>query len=111
MVPGLPSRARAFCAAARPGLQFELATLGHDRSRHGAAVRSRSPGREVGAGIPRAQPHQLHDLPSVARMIMAFDLEPLRQRLAGTDGPRFWRGLEELMETDEVRDFLFREFP
>ncbi|CAN5859069.1 hypothetical protein BH23PLA1_BH23PLA1_10910 [soil metagenome] len=35
----------------------------------------------------------------------------LRSRLAGTNGPRYWRGLEELAESEEFFEFLSQEFP
>jgi molybdopterin-containing oxidoreductase family iron-sulfur binding subunit len=38
-------------------------------------------------------------------------LEGLGARLAGLTGPTYWRGLEELADTEEFRDFLHREFP
>jgi molybdopterin-containing oxidoreductase family iron-sulfur binding subunit len=41
----------------------------------------------------------------------ALDLARLRERLASTTGPRYWKSLEELAETDEVREMLHREFP
>ncbi len=40
-----------------------------------------------------------------------LDLTALRARLAGESGPRYWRGLEELAETEEFQEFLHREFP
>jgi molybdopterin-containing oxidoreductase family iron-sulfur binding subunit len=42
---------------------------------------------------------------------MPLDVDALSQRLAGQTGPRFWRGLEELTETEEFRGYLRREFP
>jgi molybdopterin-containing oxidoreductase family iron-sulfur binding subunit len=42
---------------------------------------------------------------------MPLDADVLSQRLAGQTGPRFWRGLEELTETEEFREYLRREFP
>jgi MoCo/4Fe-4S cofactor protein with predicted Tat translocation signal len=38
-------------------------------------------------------------------------LEELSQQLVEADGRKFWRGLEELMETEEFREYLGREFP
>jgi MoCo/4Fe-4S cofactor protein with predicted Tat translocation signal len=38
-------------------------------------------------------------------------LEELPGQLAEADGRRFWRGLEELLETEEFREYLGREFP
>ena len=39
------------------------------------------------------------------------NLAALRARLDGTTGPRYWRGLEELSETEEFLGYLQREFP
>lgn len=41
----------------------------------------------------------------------SFDLTAIRDRLSQGKGPRFWRSLEELAETDEFREFVVREFP
>ncbi len=35
----------------------------------------------------------------------------MRSRLAATDGPAFWRSLDELAQTPEFEEFLHREFP
>ena len=40
-----------------------------------------------------------------------LDLTALRARLAGQQGPRYWRSLEELAETPEFLAYLDREFP
>ena len=40
-----------------------------------------------------------------------IDLAALRARLAGSDGRTWWRGLEELADTEEFREVLHREFP
>ncbi|MPZ17990.1 MAG: 4Fe-4S dicluster domain-containing protein [Luteitalea sp.] len=40
-----------------------------------------------------------------------LDPSALRARLASTDGPTYWRSLEELAETEEFRRHLQREFP
>ena len=40
-----------------------------------------------------------------------LDLDAVRARLASASGPEYWRGLEELSETEEFRDFLAHEFP
>ena len=39
------------------------------------------------------------------------NLAALRARLDGATGPRYWRGLEELSETEEFLGYLQREFP
>jgi molybdopterin-containing oxidoreductase family iron-sulfur binding subunit len=44
-------------------------------------------------------------------MAMISDFEPLRERLAGFEGARLWRGIEELMESQEFHEYLLREFP
>jgi len=40
-----------------------------------------------------------------------IDLAALRARLATDDGQTWWRGLDELADSDEFRDLLHREFP
>ena len=40
-----------------------------------------------------------------------LDLTALRARLAGKQGPRYWRSLEELAETPEFFAYIDREFP
>jgi molybdopterin-containing oxidoreductase family iron-sulfur binding subunit len=42
---------------------------------------------------------------------MPLEPDAVSRRLAGRTGRRFWRGLEELVETDEFHDYLRREFP
>ena len=40
-----------------------------------------------------------------------LDLAAVRARLAGADGPQFWRGLEEVSATPEFNEWMHREFP
>jgi MoCo/4Fe-4S cofactor protein with predicted Tat translocation signal len=40
-----------------------------------------------------------------------IDVATIRERLAGQEGPQYWRSLEELADTEEFREFLQREFP
>ncbi|MBI1879985.1 MAG: TAT-variant-translocated molybdopterin oxidoreductase, partial [Chloroflexi bacterium] len=40
-----------------------------------------------------------------------LDLAAIRTQLAQARGPHYWRSLEELANTDEFQEFLFREFP
>ena len=40
-----------------------------------------------------------------------LDLSELRARLASEKGPRYWRSLEEIAETEEFRYLLENEFP
>ncbi|HUI26850.1 MAG TPA: TAT-variant-translocated molybdopterin oxidoreductase, partial [Candidatus Kryptonia bacterium] len=40
-----------------------------------------------------------------------IDLAAIRQRLARTSGRQYWRGLEELAETEEFQAFIDHEFP
>ena len=40
-----------------------------------------------------------------------IDLSAIRARLAGQQGPAFWRSLEEVAETPEFTAMLHREFP
>jgi len=42
---------------------------------------------------------------------MPLDLGAIRQGLAANGGKPYWRGLEELVETEEFREMLHREFP
>ena len=39
------------------------------------------------------------------------DLDALRDRLRGADGPRFWRSLDAVADSPEFRDYLASEFP
>ena len=40
-----------------------------------------------------------------------IDLVAIRERLEGKSGPTYWRGLEEIAETEEFRQWLDDEFP
>ncbi len=40
-----------------------------------------------------------------------LNLTALRNRLATAQGPQYWRSLEELAESEEFHEFLYREFP
>ena len=40
-----------------------------------------------------------------------IDLSAIRARLAGKNGPAFWRSLDEVAETPEFQAMLHREFP
>ncbi len=40
-----------------------------------------------------------------------LDLNAIRAKLAGTNGPQYWRSLEAVAETPEFKEFLHREFP
>ena len=40
-----------------------------------------------------------------------LDLDALRRKLDGRQGPAYWRSLEELAETDSFKELLHREFP
>jgi MoCo/4Fe-4S cofactor protein with predicted Tat translocation signal len=42
---------------------------------------------------------------------MALDLAAIRIRLETAQGSQYWRSLEELAESQEVQEFLHREFP
>src|SRR5437588_10368345 len=39
------------------------------------------------------------------------DQDALPQEVAPATGPRYWRGLEELVDSEEFREYLGREFP
>ena len=38
-------------------------------------------------------------------------MEAIRERLKRADAPQFWRGLEELADTEEFRQYIEDEFP
>src|SRR5215216_3712632 len=40
-----------------------------------------------------------------------FDLATIQARLAQSRGRDYWRGLEELVDSEAFREFLHREFP
>src|SRR5688572_8362838 len=40
-----------------------------------------------------------------------FDVPAIRAKLADSRGPKYWRSLEELAETQEFQDFIRYEFP
>src|SRR5215471_9774429 len=40
-----------------------------------------------------------------------LDLASLRERVAATKGPEYWRSLEELAGSEEFREMMHREFP
>jgi molybdopterin-containing oxidoreductase family iron-sulfur binding subunit len=40
-----------------------------------------------------------------------LDLDALRRKLDGRQGPAYWRSLEELAQTDSFKELLHREFP
>jgi MoCo/4Fe-4S cofactor protein with predicted Tat translocation signal len=40
-----------------------------------------------------------------------LDLQTVRQKIAETKGPEYWRSLEELAGSDEFREMMHREFP
>ena len=40
-----------------------------------------------------------------------LDINAIRTKLQGTNGPQYWRSLEAVAETPEFKEFLHREFP
>ncbi|HYK49247.1 MAG TPA: TAT-variant-translocated molybdopterin oxidoreductase, partial [Terriglobales bacterium] len=40
-----------------------------------------------------------------------LDLDAARDRIAGTNGPEYWRSLEELAGSPDFQEMLHREFP
>src|SRR6266852_2662840 len=44
-------------------------------------------------------------------MADGLDLGLIRARLSGSTGKVYWRSLEELAETEEFQELLYREFP
>jgi MoCo/4Fe-4S cofactor protein with predicted Tat translocation signal len=47
----------------------------------------------------------------IAQQNVTFDLAAIRERLRSSNGPRYWRSLEEVARTREFTEFLQREFP
>src|SRR5258706_12889427 len=41
----------------------------------------------------------------------ALDLATVREEIAATRGPEYWRSLEELAGSEEFREMMHREFP
>ena len=69
----------------------------------------------LGPKLVRPVPHprrgaadRMLDLPP---MTGAPDIAALRAKLAGGDGPRFWRSLDAVADSPEFRDYLAAEFP
>ena len=56
----------------------------------------------------RFAPERLHDPVLDAP---AVDLDVVRARLAGRQGPEYWRSLDELADTPAFQEFLRKEFP
>ncbi|MDB5577782.1 MAG: molybdopterin oxidoreductase, iron-sulfur binding subunit, partial [Bradyrhizobium sp.] len=40
-----------------------------------------------------------------------FDLDEVRRQISGHNGPRFWMGVDELVDQASFRDLLAAEFP
>src|SRR5438876_1141559 len=51
------------------------------------------------------------DVISTSTCSNSLDLAAIRARLSGTQGPQYYRSLEEIAETEEFQEFLHREFP
>ncbi len=45
------------------------------------------------------------------RKTSGLDVAASRAKVAGQTGSRYWRSLDELAETEEFREYLYREFP
>src|SRR5258708_17156355 len=43
--------------------------------------------------------------------VKALDLAAVREEIASTSGPEYWRSLEELAGREEFREMMHREFP
>ena len=55
--------------------------------------------------------HQLFEVPPMStRKNLSLDWNAIRRRLPA-GGKQFWRGLEELADTEEFREMVHREFP
>ena len=65
--------------------------------------------RTSAAAAPEGDCHAEWRRPDAGRA--PLDLAAVRARLAGTRGPQYWRGLEEVAETPEFEALLDREFP
>src|SRR5262249_39483903 len=88
---------------------------------HRRARRGRQPLRpghsraQARSGIRRQGPrpnHQLLGMSSMnTRKDLASELAALQDRVGNTPGPRYWRSLEELADTEAFRELMQREFP
>jgi MoCo/4Fe-4S cofactor protein with predicted Tat translocation signal len=58
-----------------------------------------------------AHENSCHGQPKHAPQDTPLDLETVRQRLAESKGPAFWRSLEELSQDARFLDMVHREFP
>ena len=52
-----------------------------------------------------------NDLINIGKAKAGVDLAALRERLENAKGPRYWKSLEELAETEEFKTFIDDEFP
>ncbi|HIO22289.1 MAG TPA: hypothetical protein EYN18_07835 [Nitrospirales bacterium] len=41
---------------------------------------------------------------------LAEDMDAIRDRLANTSGPEYWRSLEEVAQTDTFKSYISNEF-
>jgi MoCo/4Fe-4S cofactor protein with predicted Tat translocation signal len=57
-----------------------------------------------------SHPHHAHEHPHEHPHEHRHELAEIRDRLAGTSGPQFWRSLEELADTEVFQEFLGREY-
>jgi MoCo/4Fe-4S cofactor protein with predicted Tat translocation signal len=51
------------------------------------------------------------EAPTVSAIRPTLDLDAVRAKLAGKQGPKYWRGLEEIAETEEFSNWVEDEFP
>ena len=51
------------------------------------------------------------DTPVPSATGRVLELSEVRAKLAATHGPEYWRSLEELAQTPEFEELLYREFP
>src|SRR5258706_1801217 len=56
-------------------------------------------------------PGKKKSLDSKALDVKTLDLATVREEIAATRGPEYWRSLEELAGSEEFREMMHREFP
>lgn len=80
----------------------------------GRGLKIKEPGRQSEispAAREDREPPASNPQPLTSGLQPRLDLAAIRARLAGSQGPRVWRSLEELADTEAFREFLQAEFP